>query len=39
MAYESGITATVSLPRTLLIEGDEAEAVPERRSTIDLTEV
>ena len=38
-AGQSGITATVSLPRTLLLEGDEVEAIPERRSTVDLTEV
>jgi signal transduction histidine kinase len=38
-AGQSGITATVSLPHSLLLDGDEADVAPERRSTVDLTEV
>jgi signal transduction histidine kinase len=38
-AGQSGITATVSLPRTLLLEADDVDGIAERRSTVDLTEV
>ncbi len=38
-AGQSGITATVSLPHSLLLDGDEVDVIPERRSTVDLTEV